>query len=338
VRSTVEDQELVTVAIPARNEERFIGRCLEAVLAQTYRNMEILVVDGGSSDSTPDIVAEYAVRWPSIKLLSNPRAIVPVSLNLAARAAAGSWFVRIDAHSTVCPDYVERAIAHLRTGRWAGVGGRIDPVGLTPAGRAVAVAMGSRFGIGNAVHHYGRSPVATDHVPFPAYPTALVRDLGGWNESLTVNQDFEFDYRVCQAGHRLLYDPALAITYFGQQSIPGVFRQFRRYGRGKAQVILLHPASAHARHFMAPLLVASLVLGAAVSVRRPALGAAIVAPYLSGLTVSTVAACRHLPDLAARVRLPAAFAAMHLGWGVGFWEGIGRRLRQRRGDSELKPA
>ena len=187
-------QELATVVIPARNEEQFIARCLDSVLAQTYPNLEIVVVDGDSTDRTAEIVTAYARRFPNIRLLHNPHRIVPSSLNLGAADALGTWFVRVDAHATISPNYVASAIEHLRTGRWGAVGGFVEPIGVTPAGRAVARAMCSRFGIGNSVHHFDTKPQPADHVPFPAYPLELIRQLGGWNDDLVTNQDFEFDY------------------------------------------------------------------------------------------------------------------------------------------------
>jgi succinoglycan biosynthesis protein ExoA len=325
VESDIDRAELATVVIPARNEERFIGRCLESVLAQTYPNIEILVVDGESDDRTREIVTEIAAQHPRVRLLDNPRRIVPSALNVGMAEAKGKWFVRIDAHATIGPDYVERALVHLRSGRCGAVGGRVDPVGETAAGRAIAVAMCSKFGIGNSVHHYGVEPVETDHVPFPAYPLELVRELGGWNEQLVVNQDFEFDWRVVQSGARVLFDPALTITYFGQQSVRGVFRQFRRYGRGKVRVIALHPRSVRARHFAAPALVGALVLSAGLVGRgRGRLGVAVPFAYAAGLGVATIASVHELEgDRRAQTLLPLVFMAMHLGWGLGFWEGVG---------------
>ena len=334
----VADQdELITVVIPARNEERFIARCLDSVLAQEARNLQVVVVDGASEDRTPDIVRQYAARDPRVELLSNPDRIVPISLNIGARAARSRWFVRIDAHATVPPDYVGRAVGHLRSGRWGGVGGRVDCVGVTPAGRAIALAMGSRFGIGNSIHHYGNQPQPADHVPFPAYPVALIHEIGGWDDHLAVNQDFEFDYRLGRAGHKLLYDPNLSIAYHGQQSIRGVFRQFRRYGSGKVKVLAKHPESVRARHFAAPALVAWSVAATAVALRRPKLGAAAVAPYLGAVAAVSLANARKLDDGADRVRLPLAFAAMHVGWGLGFWEGVIRLVRGRRPGSPAGP-
>src|SRR5205823_12513929 len=125
-----------------------------------------------------------------------------------------------------------------------------------------------------SIHDCGSEPQPADHVPFPAYPLALIQKLGGWDERLAVNQDFEFDYRVGRAGHELLYDPNLTIAYHSQQSIRGVFRQFRRYGSGKVKVLAKHPESVRARHFAPPALVAWSAAAAAVALRRPKLAAA----------------------------------------------------------------
>ncbi|MGZ6793487.1 MAG: glycosyltransferase, partial [Mycobacteriales bacterium] len=321
---------LVTVLVAARNEEAFIDRCLDSVLGQTYQDLEVLVIDGDSTDATAALVRRRAARDARVRLLVNPRRTIPVSLNLGVAAARGEVVVRVDGHATVCDTYVARAVEHLRSGQWQGAGGRVDAKGLTAAGRAIAVAMSSRFGIGNSIHHYGTTPVPADHVPFPAYPTALLREHGGWDEQLAVNQDFELDYRIGLAGGRLLYDPAMTIDYHCTQSVRAVFRQFRRYGRGKARVVQLHPESIRARHLAAPALVACWAVAGAAAFVTPPAAVGLALPYALGLTAASVATARQLPGWQERVRLPVVFVAMHGGWGLGFWEGTLARRRGRR--------
>ena len=162
-----------------------------------------------------------------------------------------------------------------------------------------------------------------DHIPFGAYPTALVRDLGGWNENQLVNEDFEFDYRVRRSGGELLFDPAIRIDWDCRQSVPALFRQYRRYGAGKVQTLVRHPESVGLRHLAAPVVVGALAgsLPLLAARRTRPLGAAALAGY--GALVA-VASMRTGTDLAPRDRrwVPAAFVALHLGWGVGFWEEI----------------
>jgi len=311
--------ELISVVVPARNEENSIGATLCALRRQDYPTLQIIVVDGSSTDGTVEVVRRQMAEDPRIELLSNPRQVIPAALNIALAAARGRWLVRMDAHSTVDEHYVSTAVARLREGCWGGVGGRKDGVGNTSAGRAIAAALGSRFGVGGSLYHYGTEERPVDHIPFGAYPTELVRRLGGWDERLVANEDFEFDYRVRRSGEVLLFDPRLRISWETRQTVRSLFRQYRRYGAGKLDVVRLHPDSVRVSHLVPPLLVLYLVGAATVSSRRPRLGAALLAPYAAGLAVASAGVARTLDDPVARVYLPTAFLAMHVGWGIGVW-------------------
>jgi cellulose synthase/poly-beta-1,6-N-acetylglucosamine synthase-like glycosyltransferase len=318
----------VSVVIPARNEGRSIARCLDSVLAQTFRDIEVVVVDGDSDDDTRDVVAAYAARDPRVRLVGNPRRTIPAALNVGLASARGRWLVRVDAHSVVGPDYVATSVELLRAGSWGGVGGRKEAVATTPTGHAVAAALGSPFGVGDSRYHYVTEPTETDHVPFGAYPVALCRALGGWDEAIAANEDYEFDYRLRAAGHRLLLDPRLRIEWQARETVGALLRQYWRYGLGKAAVARKHPRSLRARHLAAPALVAAFGTAAVVAPRRPAVAAAICAPYAVALGAASIVTAAGV-DRRARPYVPAAFAAMHLAWGAGFWTGLARGGRRR---------
>jgi hypothetical protein len=187
--------------------------------------------------------------------------------------------------------------------------------------------MASRLGVGNSVYHHGTEPQEVDHLAFGAYPVELLRGLGGWDERRTANEDFELDLRMRQSGQSLLFDPRMVIDWHCRQSVRDLFRQYQRYGLGKVDVVRLHPGSMHPRHFAPPALVGYLALGLAV--RRSRVLGLMLAPYVAALTAESVRLRGRLDGAAERVRLPAAFAAMHLGWGLGFWRGVGRMFRER---------
>ncbi len=313
---------IVTVAIPARDEEGSLARCLASVLAQQESRLQVIVVDGGSHDATAAIAEAIAAEDPRVELIRHGTAGIPGSMNAALRAAKGRWFVRVDAHSTVPPDYVGRAVEHLATGRWGGVGGRKDAVGETPVALGIAVALGSRFAVGNSTYHHGTTRRPVDHVPFGAYPTSLLRRLGGWDERLTANEDFELDHRLRLAGHGLLFDPSIRIAWRCRRSIPDLFRQYVRYGRGKADVAILHPASLRPRHLAPPALIGMLSLAAVASLTAPPLAVAIVAPYGAAIAVASAMNAHRARGGIAKASLPAAFVAMHVGWGLGFIRGL----------------
>ena len=329
----VVDDDLVTVVVPAFNEERAISACLDSVLAQTHRSLEVLVVDGGSTDRTRAVVEEYASVDDRVRLVDNPRRIPPAALNEATAVMTSRWLVRIDAHATIPPDYVSRTLLHLRSGRWGGVGGRKDGVGFTDEGRAIAAVMASPFGVGNSTYHHGTDVETVDHIPFGAYPREVIEEVGGWDESIPVNQDFEFDYRVRRAGHELLFDPSLRIAWECRQSVRSFWRQYRRYGRGKAQVVRKHPESAALRHFAAPAMVAMLAGALALLPFRPRWALALVAPYAGVIMVGVATTVPKVQGRAARRAVPRAFLAMHVGWGLGFWEGMAGAVAHRRDEA-----
>jgi succinoglycan biosynthesis protein ExoA len=327
---------IATTIVPALDEERSIERCLASVLAQDEPRLQVIVVDGGSRDATVSIVKEIAAEDPRVELIPYGMASIPGSLNAGLAAADAPWLVRVDAHSTIPPGYVTAVLDHLETGRWGGVGGRKDAVAETTRGRAIAAALSSRFGVGNSVYHYGTERRVVDHIPFGAYATETLRRFGGWDERLAANEDFELDYRLRRAGLRLLFDPDVRIEWRCRETIGGLFRQYVRYGRGKADVATLHPASLQARHLAPPALVVLLVVAAGASVASPAIGLAIGSPYAVALAIAVAVTARKVASARARAMLPAAFAAMHVGWGVGFLRGLaeavtgrGPRRRQR---------
>ena len=142
-----------------------------------------------------------------------------------------------DAHATVPPDYVERALDHLVTGDGAASGVARTASGEPPAGRAIAAAMASRFGVGGSTYHYGTEAADGRAHPVRRLPGRVIRELGGWDERLRVNQDFEFDFRVRESGRELLFDPQLRIGWESRQSVPDLFSAVQavrpRQGEGR---------------------------------------------------------------------------------------------------------
>ncbi|MCA1657042.1 MAG: glycosyltransferase family 2 protein [Actinobacteria bacterium] len=235
----------VTVAIPVLNEAEHIDACLDAVAAQTYGNIvEVLVVDGGSSDATREIVAG---RRGNVRLLDNPRRIQSAALNVALAAARGEMFIRVDGHCTIAGDYVERCVAALDETGAAMVGGAMNPQADGWLGAGVAAAMTSPFGVGPARFHVGGPPSWVDTVYLGAYPTALAREVGGYREDVGVNEDAEFAIRMRPRGG-VRFEPAIRSTYTPRGNLRAVTRQFYRYGRSRAATVRRHPRSIAPRH------------------------------------------------------------------------------------------
>jgi succinoglycan biosynthesis protein ExoA len=297
----------VTVAIPVLNERAHIDRCLESVESQTYDNVvEILVVDGGSTDDT----RPRAARHRGVRVLDNPKRIQAAGLNVALKEAAGDIVVRVDGHCILAPDYVERCVDALITTDAAVVGGGMRPEAEAWFARGVAAAMQSRLGAGPAQFHVGGRSGWVDTVYLGAYRRETARRTGGYAESVGVNEDAEFAYRMGVHGG-VWFDETIHSTYTPRSSMRAVARQFFRYGRSRAATARRHPGSIAFRQLVAP----ALVLALASPWRRKAAA-------LYGGAVTTRAALEVTRDPAAGVALLGILPAMHLSWGAGFLLGL----------------
>ncbi|MBA8793239.1 hypothetical protein FHX74_000833 [Friedmanniella endophytica] len=342
---------LISVLMPVLNEADSVARSVRAVLAQDGVEVEVLVIDGGSVDATVTLVEELADADPRVRLLHNPRHTIPAGLNIGLAAARGEFVARVDGHSSITPDYLATGLAWLlREPRMAAVGGRKIGVARTPIGRAIALAMTSKFGVGNSVYHYATEPCLTDHASFAVVRAAAAREVGGWDEGLLVNEDVDFDHRLRLAGYQIGFDPAMRFGWQVRESVPALFRQYRRYGRGKGNMIRKNGRQAvRARHLAPPAAVLTGAAGLLLATRKPAVLLAAV-PYLAlvGLASWRIWTTRdelpesHAAELVgatdgttgteptAAWSLPLVFSTLHLAWGLGMLEGLVLRLQPAR--------
>ncbi len=285
----------VTVVMPVLNEERCVADAVQSVLGQTFTDVELLVVDGESTDATAATVRAIAEREPRVRLLHNPARTIPSALNIGLREAQGRFIARVDGHASVSDTYLERAVATLAVDpQVAAVGGRRIGVARTDSGVAVATALSSRFGVGDSINHYADSAQDTDHASFGVFRVDVLREIGGWDENLLVNEDVDLDHRILGLGFRIRFDPAMSIYWKVRETIPELGRQYRRYGRGKAAMVRKNGRRAvRIRHLAPPALVVALAAAAACAVAGLWPVAAVLSgPYCLALVAATVATLR----------------------------------------------
>ena len=322
----------VTVIMPIRNEASFIARSLGAVLDQDYPDghLEVLVADGISTDNTRKIVADMARRHPgvTVAVIDNPGRIVPTGMNACLKRATGDVIVRVDGHTIVARDYVERCVAALeRTGADC-AGGRMDAISESAFGRAVAVATSSPFGVGGARFHYSPDEEWVDTVYMGAWRREVFDRVGRFDEEMVRNQDDELSYRIRARGGRVLLDPSIRSSYYPRGTLRTLWRQYFQYGYWKVRVLQKHAPQMRARQFVPPAFVLALATLAALA---PFSGAArvawlgLVGTYLVANLAASLWSARRA-DPAAAPWLPVVFATLHLSYGAGFLIGLARFL------------
>jgi succinoglycan biosynthesis protein ExoA len=317
----------VAVVVPCFNEQRSIGRLLRAVAGQHPPPREIVIIDGGSTDGTLREIERIRATIEHIKVdaVVAPELSLPRAINFAVRRTSAPIVVRLDAHSEPSDGYIAQAIAHLSDATVGVVGGlwRIEPGSGTDLAAAIARAVSHPLGAGDAAYRIasaGEVPIDVDTVPFGCFRRDTWERLGGLNEQLLGNEDYEFNYRAQQAGLAVRLDPGMQCKYVARATLGALAVQYFRYGWCKVQMLRLYPDALRWRQAVPSIFVFLLAVLSIASVwmqlARLAL-LATVAVYLGTLLVVAVAITLREGHVGRGLRLPAAFATLHLTWGSG---------------------
>jgi succinoglycan biosynthesis protein ExoA len=325
-------QPRISVVLPCLDEEPFVRGAIDSLRHGTYdaAPIEILVVDGGSSDRTREIVAEIAAGDARVRLLENPRRTTPIALNIGIRAARGEIIVRADAHTQYPPNYIEVLVRALEESGadLVGCGEEAAPAEDRLIPLAIALALGGRFATGSP-YRYRRQSGPADTVSFGCWRRALFDRVGPFDERLLRNQDYEHARRIRRTGGYVYLTTDTKIRYYPRRTLRKLWRQAAQTGMWNAFTHRLHPYTFTWRHFLPGLFFAGTLLALAlVAVGVTAgpralvwLGAALWAPYaLVNLCASTAhAASQGRAALAPLVA--AVVASHHFAYGYGICKG-----------------
>jgi glycosyltransferase involved in cell wall biosynthesis len=326
----------VSIVIPCRNEETYLARCLDSILAGDYPPdvLEVLVVNGGSSDRTAEILGRYAATQRGIVVLENPAGTTPAALNIGIRAASGGIIVRMDAHVFYPPDYIRRLVEGLEESGADNVGGVLEtvPAEDTPTAKAIALGISHRFGVGNSHFRVGtRERREVDTVPFGCFRREVFERIGLFDEELIRNQDDEFNFRIITRGGRVLLLPDVFCCYFARRSFDQLALMYYQYGYFKPLVARKVGRLMTVRQLVPALLVAALLVSATLGIWLPparAVFALVATSYLALVLVCSADAAR-THGLRCGAALAAVFPTLHFSYGAGFLLGIRDHLLTR---------
>jgi glycosyltransferase involved in cell wall biosynthesis len=287
--------------------------------------MEVVIADGQSQDKSLAAIASFQRENPdlSVTVLTNNRRTIPSSLNMAIDSAHGEIIVRLDAHSMPVPDYIEGCVRALVEGKGTCVGGvwMIRAGGGGWIARSIAYAASHPLGVGDAMYRLAAKAGPVDTVPFGAFRTELIKSIGGFDETLLTNEDYEFNTRVRRNGGVVWLDPAIRSTYIARGSISDLAKQYWRYGFWKFRMLTRYPGTLRWRQALPPLFVSSLICLSVLSIFNTIFRYVLSAETILYLLILTIAgiilAIRHRNPLLAPGLL-MAITTMHFAWGSGF--------------------
>lgn len=302
----------VSVVIPALNAADKIGATLSSIKSQAYENIAEVIVAAGDDDTLRVAKESGAI------IVHNPSGRTPDALNLAIGLATGDVVVRCDVQSVLPDTYISTAVDTLvRTGA-VNVGGMQVPVGTTFWERAIAAAMSSPLGAGDARYRTGGIEGPAETVYLGVFDRQSLEALGGYDTEFARNQDYELNHRIIESGGVVWFDPALRVEYRPRGSLNELWDQYFQYGRAKKLFARRHPGSLRWRQLAPPLLVIGLLLSVIASFFW-AWALAVPAAYLSAITLGTLTMPRRLKANAGTV---LALVTMHIAWGLGFLNGL----------------
>lgn len=316
----------VDVIVPALDAAGTLDACLDAVLDQDYAGViNVIVAVGPGRDATWEIAQARAAADRRVTVVANPTGRTPVGLNIATRAGTAPIVARVDAQSVLPPRYLKRAVETLHRTGAANVGGIQRPVGDDGLQRVIAVGMCSPFGAGPARFRRDGYEGPTDTVYLGVFRREALEAVGGFDETLDRNQDYELNVRLREAGGEVWLDPALMVTYRPRATFSQLASQYFQYGAWKRHVLRRNPRSLKPRQTVAPLLVIGLIVSAVELLRGRKRGVLLPAAYVGSALLVARDSRPELPRKTDRYLLMAVFATMHVSWGAGFLFGRLRR-------------
>ncbi|MFC5027653.1 glycosyltransferase family 2 protein [Streptomyces sp. DSM 41987] len=308
----------VSVIMPVLNEERHLRDSVRHTLEQDYPGeLEVVIALGPSGDRTDEIAAELVAEDPRVHTVPNPTGRTPAALNAAIKASRHPVVVRVDGHGMLSPDYIATAVRLLAETGAANVGGIMHAEGENAWEDAVAAAMTSKVGVGNAAFHTGGVAAPADTVYLGVFRREVLEQQGGYNEEFIRAQDWELNYRIREAGHLIWFSPELRVSYRPRPNVRELAKQYKNYGRWRHVVARYHRGSVNVRYLAPPAAVLGIAAGIVVGAAVTPWGFVVPAGYLAAIGLGSVPAGKGLP-FGARVRIPVALATMHMCWGWGF--------------------
>jgi succinoglycan biosynthesis protein ExoA len=318
---------LVTIAMPAFNEEHYIEACIASVQAQDYPRdrIEILVADGRSTDRTRDLLAALSAADSRIRVIDNPDRLQSAGLNRLIRAARGEVVVRMDVHCEYASTYVRTCVEKLAATGADNVGGAQRAKAKTAFQRALCAALRSPVGVGGAKYRDATAEGSVDTVFLGAFRRAIFETIGLYDPRAITNEDAELNQRLLAAGGTIYLSPDIEVYYYPRDSLATLATQYWKYGRGRARTLLKLGRFPTLR----PLIPFAMVVGATALLVVPPLWPMAPLAFASYALATGAEAVRVAGALGPSgvVTAWAIFPVLHASHGAGFASGLLHYLR-----------
>lgn len=321
---------MLSVICPIYNEERYIAACIESILAQDYPkdDLEVIFADGMSNDRTREIVAQYTAQYPWIRVIDNPKRIVPPALNAAIAASKGDIIMRLDAHAIYPSNYFSALVkAHDRYNA-ANIGAvcQTDVLNKNAKSLAIREVLAHPLGVGNSAFRTGISEAKeVDTVPFGCWKRSTFDKYGKFDKRLVRNQDIELSKRIIRNGGKIIIIPETYSTYFARETFSKLAKN--NYSNGLWNILTVWYThefnSLSIRHFIPLIFVLSLLLPVIAGfLWHPLWWLGLASLTIYSIVVSIISAKIAIKKHLNFFYLVTSFFVLHLSYGWGSFIGL----------------
>jgi len=317
----------ISIIIPIYNEEKYISNCILSIVNSDIDHFELILVDGGSSDKTVDIIKEYQSQYPFIKLVVNHQKFTPVSMNIGIKASTGKYIFIISAHAEYKENYFSSLIREIKRLKANCVGGilRTEVKNSNRKSNAIKIVLTHKFGVGNADFRTGGSKIKeVDTVAFGCYTRETFEQYGFYNEKLIRNQDIEFNRRIIQNGGKVYLVPDVSCIYYARETLSALAKN--NFANGKWNILTAFYTgtlrSLSLRHFIPLLFVLSLIVPVVGSLFISKLWWMSLFSLASYLTLVIIISSKLRNEHTGIMDLIAVFLTLHLSYGTGSLWGL----------------
>ena len=316
----------VSVIVPVLNEENYISEFLDSVIKQDYdkSKMEVILVDGVSTDNTRKIILDYCKKYSFIYAFTNKQRKIPNALNIGISKSKGTYIVRMDAHTYYYPDYISQCVNLIKSTGYQNVGGPTVVGFKSYIQKIIAAAHYSPFAFGGGKQHDVNYEGLTDTVSFGIFNRDYVLSLGMYDENIQFAEDDDLNFRIKENGGSIFISPKIKFIYYPRNSFKSLFIQYFKYGLWKVAVIKKHKRPARLSHMIPVCFVLFLMIFPILSLFSNIANCVfsiVMSAYLFLCTFFSFKS-EKLDNVVDKLILTFIHPVIHISYGTGFLCGI----------------
>jgi len=326
----MERKKRVSFIVIAYNAGDKLKSLINDIKNQTYDHklVEIILVDSTSSDNTKEVMIEFSKSendFIDIKVLDNPKKVLPCGWNIALKEATGDIILRVDAHSSLPKDFIEKNIKYINKGEKIVGGHRISIIDETSAWQKVLLSSEkSLFGSGIAAYRRSEEAKYVSTLAHAAYSKEIFDEVGNYDERLVRTEDNEMHYRMKEKGYKFYFNPEIVSYHHARNEFKKMCKQKYLNGYWIGLTMGVSPKCFSLYHFV-PLcfvlaLIISTLLALLTSVKLPLilLGCAYTFVVLL-ISIIEIVKSKFMIQM---LTLPFILFSLHISYGVGTLVGL----------------